>query len=200
MKKVSSRRVSWAVVLVSVLLTAGVFLFFFPQNYPAYTLRIEEKLTAYLDEVTLPMKLAMLSMQEPDKELLMPVYGKSVSTVSDTWEAPRDGVRLHEGQDIFAERGTPVFSATKGYVRRIRENSELGGNNVLITGAGGRRYYYAHLDRFAEGLRVGQEVTTDTVIGFVGNTGNAITTPPHLHFGMYVRRDALNPFALLRDR
>ena len=52
----------------------------------------------------------------------------------------------------------------------------------------------------ATGLRVGQEVWTDTMLGFVGNTGNAITTPPHLHFGVYEGREAINPFSLLRNR
>ncbi len=106
---------------------------------------------------------------------------------------------LTMGQDMFAPKGTPVFSAVHGYVRRTGTN-ELGGNIVFVTGAGGRRYYYAHLDRIAHGLHAGQAVTTDTVLGFVGTTGNAITTPPHLHFGVYEGREAIDPLPLLRDR
>ena len=73
------------------------------------------------------------------------------------------------------------------------------------------RYYYAHLSGFAEGLEEGQYVTADTLLGFVVNTGNAITTPPHLHFGIYAGEsypesyltcdwDAENPYPLLVDR
>jgi murein DD-endopeptidase MepM/ murein hydrolase activator NlpD len=162
-------------------------------------LAIEHSLISTINSLTLPIKLARLSLQPPDTELRMPVFGAKVSNVSDTWKAARDVNRVHEGQDIFAEKGTPVFSATDGYVRRIGTNT-LGGNHVFVTGAGGRRYYYAHLDSAAEGLAVGQKVTTDTVLGFVGNTGNAATTPSHLHFGMYEGRVALNPHALIVDR
>jgi murein DD-endopeptidase MepM/ murein hydrolase activator NlpD len=84
-------------------------------------------------------------------------------------------------------------------VTRISEGS-LGGNFVYIIGAGGVRYYYAHLDRIPLGLNAGDKVNTDTVIGFVGNTGNAETTPPHLHFGAYVSRQAVDPLPLLINR
>lgn len=181
-------------------LTLVVFAYTFPERYPEAMLKVDIAIRNTLDEITLPIKLMQLGMQEPDTEIVMPVHGVHVGVVADTWGSPRDGgERSHEGQDIFAARGTPIFSGTEGYVRRIRE-TDVGGNNVLITGAGNRRYYYAHLDRFADGLHVGQWVTTDTVIGFVGNTGNAITTPPHLHFGMYERREAINPLPLLVDR
>lgn len=177
----------------------GIFALSFPERFPERTLVIAEKLTALAERVTLPIKLAQLALEEPDATLRMPVHGLTVSRVTDTWGAARSQGRSHEGQDLFAPKGTPVFSATEGYVRRIGTN-ELGGNIVFVTGKGGRRYYYAHLDSWAQGLTEGQWVTTDTVLGFVGNTGNAITTPPHLHFGMYVNREAQNPFPLLRDR
>ena len=120
---------------------------------------------------------------EPDTALLMPVEGVNVSDVADTWGAPRGNGRSHEGQDIFAPRGTPIYSATEGFVYRM-DMTTLGGNIVMIAGAGGRRYYYAHLDNWA-GIHEGKWVDTGTIIGYVGNTGNAVTTPPHLHFGIY---------------
>jgi murein DD-endopeptidase MepM/ murein hydrolase activator NlpD len=189
----------WSSVFAFAIFTAGTFLFFFPQNYPEQTLRFEQSLRSFLDEATLPLKLARLQMRDPDTQVAMPVYGKKASGVANTWQAPRDGVRVHDGQDIFSPAGTPIFSATEGYVRRIRTTG-IGGNSVLITGAGGRRYYYAHLERFAADLHVGQPVNIDTVIGFVGNTGNAITTPPHLHFGIYEGRQAINPLPMMIDR
>ena len=187
------------VFLISFLVFSVIFVINFPKNYPDKTLVIEEKVTSFLNTITLPIKIAKLSNQEPDTSILVPVYGRRVSHIADTWQAPRGDGRLHEGQDIFASKGTPVFSATKGYVLRIT-NTELGGNAVYVIGAGGRRYYYAHLDSFPAGLSIGQLVTTDTIIGFVGNTGNAENTPPHLHLGVYERREAIDPLPLLVDR
>jgi murein DD-endopeptidase MepM/ murein hydrolase activator NlpD len=198
-KSPSYRAILWPLLLVFAIAALTIFVVRFPENYPEKTLVIERNVQTLITQFTLPIKLARLAAQEPDKQILMPVHGTTVGRVSDTWSAPRGTDRQHEGQDIFAPRGTPIFSGTYGFVRRI-DNTTLGGNVVFVTGAGGRRYYYAHLDHIADGLSVGQEVTTDTVLGFVGNTGNAIATPPHLHFGVYVNREAINPLPLLADR
>jgi len=147
----------------------------------------------------LTFRIARLYAQEPDAQLAMPVEGVRVGRVGDTWHAPRSGGRQHEGQDIFAKRGTPVRSATEGYVVRVGQNA-LGGNVVLVAGAGGRNYYYAHLDSFAPGLEAGDYVTADSVLGFVGTTGNAAGTPPHLHFGVYAPGGVVDPRPLLADR
>lgn len=144
-------------------------------------------------------RLAKLYTQTPEGRIAMPLEDVSRRQVADTWHAPRGVGRRHEGQDIFAPRGTPVLSATRGYVYRIGENS-LGGQTVSVIGAGGRVYYYAHLDRYAPGLEVGDRVNTRTVLGFVGTTGNARGTPPHLHFGVYTLTGAINPLPLLKDR
>jgi hypothetical protein len=132
--------------------------------------RMERATGAWFEEIS-------LLASAPDKQLATPIRGIAIRRIANTWHAPRSPHRLHEGEDIFARRGTPVYSATRGIVTRIGEKG-LGGNAVSILGAGGRVYYYAHLDRFAPGLRAGNEVTPDTLIGFVGNTGNARTTPP----------------------
>lgn len=147
----------------------------------------------------LPFKVALLAAGEPDLELAVPVEGVRVRQVGDSWRAPRSSGRLHEGQDIFAPRGTPVRSATAGYVVRVGE-SPLGGNTVWVAGAGGRSYYYAHLDSCSRGLAVGDYVTTDSVLGYVGTTGNAAGTAPHLHFGVYAAGGVLDPLPLLADR
>ena len=143
--------------------------------------------------------VAGLYAKAPDQNLEMPVQGVTKSQVADTWHVPREGDRLHEGQDIFAKRGTPVLSATDGYIFRIGEN-KLGGQTVSVIGAGGRIYYYAHLDSYAPNMAAGDHVTTQTVLGYVGNTGNAAGGPTHLHFGVYGREGALNPLPLLTDR
>lgn len=143
--------------------------------------------------------MARLYAQPPDEKLAVPVRGVRVRQIKDTWQAPRSGERLHQGQDIFAPRGTPVQSATEGYVLRVGENN-LGGKTVSVLGAGGRVYYYAHLDAYAPELSVGDYVTTETILGEVGTTGNAKGTPPHLHFGIYTTGGAINPLPLLSDK
>jgi peptidoglycan LD-endopeptidase LytH len=154
----------------------------------------------------LPAYLAAVPA-EPDTALLMPVEGITVSQIADTWGAPRGGGRVHEGQDIFASEGTPIYAAAAGYIYRIGRGSPLGGNTITIVAAGGHRHYYAHLQDFSAEIREGQYVTTDTLLGYVGKTGNAATTPPHLHFGVYMGEadnlcdwDAFNPLPLLIDR
>lgn len=145
--------------------------------------------------ISAPFRYAALLAKEPEEKIKIPVRSVKAKRIADTFGAPRAGERLHQGQDIFAPRGTPVYSATEGYVWRVGEN-RLGGNNVLVLGASGRVYYYAHLERHAPDLKVGDEVTTDTILGFVGNTGNAKGTPPHLHFGIYTPNGAINPLPL----
>ena len=147
----------------------------------------------------LPFSEARLVLTLPDALLANPVRGVKVHQIADTWHAARSGERRHEGQDIFAPRGTPVLSATEGMVIRVGENT-LGGHTVSVLGAGGRVYYYAHLDHYADGLSLGKEVTTETVLGYVGTSGNARGTPPHLHFGIYSPEGAVNPLPLLTDR
>lgn len=151
------------------------------------------------DKIVFYARVARLSMQEPDRKLAMPLEDVSKRQIADTWHAPRGTGRLHEGQDIFAQKGTPILSATSGLVYNIGENN-LGGQTVSVIGSGGRVYYYAHLEKYAPGLEVGDRVTTRTVLGYVGTTGNAQGTPPHLHFGIYTSSGAINPLPLLTDR
>ncbi|MCU1266561.1 MAG: Peptidase [Acidobacteria bacterium] len=152
------------------------------------------------DRLLLYVHVAELYTKDPDRKLAMPLAEVQTSQVANTWHAPRDGNRLHEGQDIFAPQGTPIYSATSGYVLNVGEN-RLGGQTVSVAGAGGRVYYYAHLDSYAHDLHEGDYVTTRTILGYVGTTGNAAGTPPHLHFGVYTPGGgAINPLPLLSDR
>ncbi|MFN2530519.1 MAG: M23 family metallopeptidase [Pyrinomonadaceae bacterium] len=145
------------------------------------------------------VRVAQLYTEAPDTKVSMPLKDVTKKQIANTWHAARGTDRLHEGQDIFAAKGTPVYSATPGYVFNIGEN-HLGGQTVSVIGAGGRIYYYAHLSSYAPGLETEQPVTTDTLLGFVGTTGNAQGTPPHLHFGIYTTSGAINPLPLLSDR
>jgi peptidoglycan LD-endopeptidase LytH len=150
-------------------------------------------------QVALPWRVLRITARPADTTLVMPVESARVAAVANTWHAARSNSRRHEGQDIFAPRATPVYSATEGIVVRVGQN-RLGGNVVLVVGGGGRTYYYAHLDAYAPGLDVGDIVSTDSVLGYVGTTGNARGTPPHLHFGVYSASGAIDPLPLLIDR
>jgi len=156
-------------------------------------------ITGASDKLLFYARVARLYTQSPDSRLAMPLENLSRKAISDTWQAPRGVGRRHEGQDIFAPRGTPILSATNGFIYKIGENN-LGGQTVWVIGSGGRVYYYAHLDSYAKGIAVGDRVTTRTVLGYVGTTGNAQGTPPHLHFGVYTTTGAINPLPLLTDR
>jgi len=156
---------------------------------------------ALADTAIFYARIAKLYTQEPNSKIKLPVADVTKREIADTWGAPRSGGRSHEGQDIFAPKGTKVLSATNGYVYKIGENN-LGGQTVSVISSGGRIYYYAHLADYAPGLKVGDPVTTKTVLGFVGTTGNAQGTPPHLHFGVYTFGfgSAINPLPLITDR
>ena len=121
----------------------------------------------------------------------------------DTFLAPRmSGTRhahRHQGIDVFADEGTPLVAVERGIVGRVGEVS-LGGLRVWLIGESGANYYYAHLSGFAPDLEPGQFVEAGTVLGYVGNTGNAVTTPPHVHFQVHPDgRSAVNPYPLLRQ-
>jgi hypothetical protein len=112
------------------------------------------------------------------------------------WGADRDdGARRHEGVDIFAPRRTPALAAADGIINRVTTN-QLGGKVVFLRPEN-KIYslYYAHLDK--QLVADGQRVKTGDTIGLVGNTGNAASTAPHLHFGIYTFGGAINPLAFI---
>ena len=119
--------------------------------------------------------------------LAFPVEGMTTRAILSGCGAERDGgARSHRGVDIFAPRGTPALAAMDAFVTRV-ETTTRGGNVVWLQPLfGDLRLYYAHLD--TQLVRPGDFVLAGESVGTVGNTGNAITTPPHLHFGVYVRR------------
>lgn len=116
----------------------------------------------------------------------------------DSWLFPRSGGRQHQGIDIFAPVGTNLFAVERGVVAKVGNNT-LGGIKLWIYGESGTTYYYAHLRGYAPGIRDGLVVDAGDVVGFVGNTGNAATTPSHLHFEIHPNNGpAVNPTPLLR--
>ena len=120
-----------------------------------------------------------------DPVLAFPVQNGGERDIQSRFGAPRDGGRRdHHGVDIFAPRGTPALAAADGVVRGVAITS-LGGKVVWLRDEDGHALYYAHLDR--QYVTEGQTVKTGDTLGFIGNTGNARTTPPHLHLGIYAR-------------
>ena len=139
-----------------------------------------------------------LSRMPAPSSLPVPVEGVRTRDIADTWGGPRSGGRWHQGTDIFAPRGTPVRSATAGVIAR-QGDFGIGGRHVWVIGPGGERHYYAHLDDWAPGLRPWRVVRAGDLLGFVGTTGNARGTPPHLHYGIYAGDGAINPYPRLHD-
>ena len=140
-----------------------------------------------------PFKLKIYS--EP--VYAFPVVGGENKNVQSFWADPRDaGKRSHEGIDIFAARGTPVIAVTPGRIADVGDRG-LGGKQVWLRDKSLKNMiYYAHLDSITVSL--GRRVKMGDTLGFVGNTGNAKTLPPHLHFGIYKSKGAINPFPYVR--
>jgi murein DD-endopeptidase MepM/ murein hydrolase activator NlpD len=121
---------------------------------------------------------------------------------SNDWGYPRSGGRTHKGNDIFAERGRPVIAIDDGTVIRMNTNEAsggLGGITLTYRTADGSEWYNAHLDEIADGLSVGSTVGAGEQIGTVGNTGNARTTPPHLHLGRRYGGSWVNPYPTISE-
>lgn len=116
--------------------------------------------------------------------LLNPVKGASNISIGSFYGDPRDGgKRKHEGVDIFAPKGTYVIAPTDGLISRVG-NSKLGGKTIWMNDLKrGHSYYFAHLD--AQFVMPGTNVKQGDILGTVGNTGNALNTPAHLHFGVF---------------
>jgi murein DD-endopeptidase MepM/ murein hydrolase activator NlpD len=128
-----------------------------------------------------------------------PVQDVSSSAIQSVFGDGRDdGRRRHEGVDIFAARGTPAVAAVDGFVVGATTN-RLGGNVVwLWSPSRSITLYYAHLDRQA--VAPGARVRAGDIVGYVGNTGNARSTSPHLHFGIYARAEgAVDPAPFIVD-
>ena len=119
-----------------------------------------------------------------------------VHSFTDTWHAPRSGGRKHQGTDVFAPYGSPAYAVVDGVVDKWSTGG-LGGIALWITGDNGDRYYYAH--NVSNVARVGERVKAGQLVAYVGTTGNAATTPPHIHFEAHPGGgSARNPYPWLR--
>ncbi|MEO5961980.1 MAG: M23 family metallopeptidase [Thermomonas sp.] len=137
--------------------------------------------------------------------LLIPVQGIKAQQLSDTFTDSRSAGRLHDAIDIMAPTGTPVIAVADGHVEKLF-NSKLGGLTLYQFNLDGTlAYYYAHLQRYADGIAEGQAIQRGQRIGYVGYSGNASPEGPHLHFAIFVlgpekewwKGEAINPYPQL---
>ena len=206
-------------ILMTVLVTSGFWL-----GFGAWWIGRESG-DAPLAEVSLPQPdnvpstssserdVAMVPAPLPPRRsggLVIPVAGVKADQLVDTFtQARAGGARRHDAIDIMAPTGTPVLAAAPGKIEKIFL-SDAGGKTIYVRSRDGRRiYYYAHLDRYAPGLREGDTVALGQRLGTVGFTGNANPEGPHLHFEImqtspdrawHEEKSALNPYPLLTGR
>jgi murein DD-endopeptidase MepM/ murein hydrolase activator NlpD len=127
---------------------------------------------------------------------VFPVAGEY--TYFDDYGAPR-GQGAHQGIDIMADRNTPLVAVDDGAISKLsRAETGLGGIYVWLRRADGVQYYYAHMESVAEGLEIGSRISVGQVLGAVGNSGDARSAPPHLHFEIRNEWTPINPYRHLQ--
>lgn len=140
--------------------------------------------------------------------LLIPVAGVRPEQLSDTFQASRSQGRVHDAIDIPAPRGTPVLAVSDGRIVKLFQ-SVPGGTTIYQLAPDNKTiYYYAHLDRYADGIKEGHVARRGEVIAYVGDTGNSGAGNYHLHFSISIVSDPkrywegtnINPYPLLRGR
>lgn len=160
---------------------------------------------------TLPPPASIASPPDPlasasaGNGLLLPVQGITRAQLQDTFTDARSQGRSHDAIDIMAPAGTPVLAVADGSVEKLFTSVRGGLTLYQFEPSGRLAYYYAHLERYADGLAQGQPLRRGQVIGYVGSTGNASPEAPHLHFAIFVlgpeRRwwegQAINPYPVL---
>jgi murein DD-endopeptidase MepM/ murein hydrolase activator NlpD len=120
----------------------------------------------------------------PPMHLSMPLAGVDSSTLNDSFHEMRDG-HQHEAVDIPAARNTPVKAVAEGNVAKLFTSKEGGLTVYQFDNSGQYAFYYAHLDRYAKGLKEGTLLRKGDVLGYVGTTGDAPPDTPHLHFAVF---------------
>lgn len=141
------------------------------------------------DAAAAPSANATAAPALPDTKLAMPVEGIDIAQVSDTFDQARgdgrNGERRHEALDIMAPRGAKVFAAADGKLVKLFTSKPGGLTLYQFDPSEKYAYYYAHLDRYADGVQEGQMLHKGDLIGYVGSTGNADAKAPHLHFAVF---------------
>jgi len=140
--------------------------------------------------------------------LLLPVQGIQPSQLQDTFTDARSEGRVHDAIDIMAAEGTPVLAVADGHVEKLFDSDKGGLTLYQFDPDGVHCYYYAHLQRYADGVTEKKQIKRGEVIGYVGSTGNANKDAPHLHFEVHLlgpekqwwKGESINPYPLLTQR
>lgn len=152
-----------------------------------------------------PSKAMQLTEAEGPRRIGLPLAGLTRADLRDTFEEARGEGRSHEAVDIMAPRGTPVLAVVEGNIVKLF-TSDQGGLTVYQFDNEKRYcYYYAHLDRYERGLQEGMLLRQGDVLGYVGSSGNADPSAPHLHFSIFRlgadkkwwEGEPINPYPLL---
>ncbi len=140
-------------------------------------------------------------------KLMIPVEGIKLAQLSDNFDQPRGSERHHEALDIMAAKGTKVLAVADGKVAKLFESKPGGLTVYQFDPSEKYAYYYAHQDRYAEGVKEGMELKRGDLVGYVGVTGNSDPKAPHLHFAVveltpekqWWKGTPVNPFPLMGE-
>ena len=140
--------------------------------------------------------------------LIVPVQGVASGQLQNTFDDARSEGRVHEAIDIMAPRGTPVFAVADGFVEKLFDSRQGGITLYQFDTTRTFAYYYAHLDRYADGMTEGRALRQGDLVGYVGVSGNANPDGPHLHFAVNVlgpekswwKGTPINPYPLMGGR
>jgi murein DD-endopeptidase MepM/ murein hydrolase activator NlpD len=179
---------------------------YYPDPEPASATPAPSAAAKAVDSVATLGDVATKDAYLSQRHIILPVAGADAAKLYDSFNEDRDGGdRVHRAIDILAPRGTPILSADDGKILRM-STSSLGGITMYTVDPESRLvYYYAHMDRYNEGMSPGRTIVKGDTLGFVGTTGNAPKDLPHLHFqvmrwpadGKYWNGQPIDPFEAL---
>jgi murein DD-endopeptidase MepM/ murein hydrolase activator NlpD len=167
-----------------------------------------------LTELDLPLRPSVTMLPAnadlptlPSGKLMVPVDGMPLANIKDSFDQARGKERHHEALDILAPKGTKVVAAADGKVVKLFTSKPGGLTVYQFDPTEKYAYYYAHLDRYADGLQEGADIKRGDLIGYVGVTGNADPNAPHLHFAVFEltpekqwwKGTPVNPYPLLAE-
>jgi len=160
-----------------------------------------------IDQSAAPGAVSAPAPTLPAGKLLVPVEGMPLAQIHDTFDQPRGNERHHEALDIMAPKGTKVLAAADGKLVKLFTSKPGGLTLYQFDPTEKYAYYYAHLDRYADGLQEGADIKRGDLIGYVGVTGNSDPNAPHLHFAVFEltpekqwwKGTPVNPYPLLQQ-
>jgi murein DD-endopeptidase MepM/ murein hydrolase activator NlpD len=177
-----------------------------PPSVPVPATRPLTSTSTAPEPVNVPVAMSAAELELRNRKLDLPVKGASRSDLRESFHDRRDGTRAHEALDMLAPRNTPVLAVEDGKIVKLFF-SKAGGITIYQFDPTSRFvYYYAHLERYADGLAEGNKVLRGQVIGYVGTSGNAPKDTPHLHFAIFEldekkqwwKGTPLDPFPILK--